>query len=342
MIGNQRNFSIDILKFFAVLLITNSHMDKVYANYSALSTGGAIGDALFFFCSGFTLFLGRLGRFDVWYKRRIRRIYPSVFGFALIAAICFSSNNNMLDVILRGGGMFVSCIMLSYIVLYIVRRFFSGHLIFVFCTVCAFILLWYLFLFDNKETVWMYKGSILKWFCYFLFMLMGAIIGLKTQQKTLVVCGGGKNTLLIVLKLMFCLLVFYGIQIAGGKYVWVSYLQLATMIPLLGLIWYLYRLANTEILQSFLKRRFWNFLVLTVGGLCLEIYLVQMPILTGGRGRLPFIGYTDDLLPLFPLNILILLVVILCMAYVTRCVGRFFQETFDSKDGYDWGNILRL
>lgn len=48
----SRNLSIDILKFFAVLLITNSHMEKVYADYGALSTGGAIGDALFFFCSG--------------------------------------------------------------------------------------------------------------------------------------------------------------------------------------------------------------------------------------------------------------------------------------------------
>lgn len=28
----SRNLSIDILKFFAVLLITNSHMEKVYAD----------------------------------------------------------------------------------------------------------------------------------------------------------------------------------------------------------------------------------------------------------------------------------------------------------------------
>lgn len=112
----SRNLSIDILKFFAVLLITNSHMEKVYADYGALSTGGAIGDALFFFCSGFTLFLGRIGRFDAWYKRRIRRIYPSVFGFALVTSICFASTSNMLHVILSGGGQFVSCIMLSYII----------------------------------------------------------------------------------------------------------------------------------------------------------------------------------------------------------------------------------
>lgn len=36
----QRDVSIDILKFFAVLLITNSHMDALYAKFSMLATGG--------------------------------------------------------------------------------------------------------------------------------------------------------------------------------------------------------------------------------------------------------------------------------------------------------------
>lgn len=75
----QRNIGIDILKCFAAIVITNSHMDILYPKFGALATGGAIGDALFFFCSGFTLFLGRMGRFDNWYKRRINRIYPNSF-----------------------------------------------------------------------------------------------------------------------------------------------------------------------------------------------------------------------------------------------------------------------
>lgn len=46
----QRNPSIDILKFFAALLITNSHMGMLYPDSLVkLSTGGAIGDVLFFF-----------------------------------------------------------------------------------------------------------------------------------------------------------------------------------------------------------------------------------------------------------------------------------------------------
>lgn len=37
----QRNPSIDILKFFAALLITNSHMEMLYpGSLAKLSTGG--------------------------------------------------------------------------------------------------------------------------------------------------------------------------------------------------------------------------------------------------------------------------------------------------------------
>ena len=48
---NKRDISIDILKFFAVLLITNSHMELLYGKYSMLATGGAIGDVMC--CSSF-------------------------------------------------------------------------------------------------------------------------------------------------------------------------------------------------------------------------------------------------------------------------------------------------
>lgn len=36
----QRNISIDILKFFAAIIITNSHMDILYPCCKALATGG--------------------------------------------------------------------------------------------------------------------------------------------------------------------------------------------------------------------------------------------------------------------------------------------------------------
>ena len=104
----DRDTSIDILKCLAAIAITNSHMDVLYHPYEQLATGGAIGDVLFFFCSGFTLFYGRMGRFDNWYKRRINRIYPTIFAWAIISSIFFDNNHNMKDILISGGGWFVS------------------------------------------------------------------------------------------------------------------------------------------------------------------------------------------------------------------------------------------
>ncbi len=57
MIDSQRNVGIDFLKFMAAILVVNSHVDIMYGKYSMLATGGTIGDILFFFCSGYTLFM---------------------------------------------------------------------------------------------------------------------------------------------------------------------------------------------------------------------------------------------------------------------------------------------
>ncbi len=58
-----KNKAIVVFKFFAALLITYSHMGLLFPKFGGLVTGGAIGDGVFFFCSGFTLFLGRDGGF---------------------------------------------------------------------------------------------------------------------------------------------------------------------------------------------------------------------------------------------------------------------------------------
>lgn len=57
----KRDTAIDFVKFLALFLVLNSHMGECYPKWQFLATGGAIGDALFFFASGFTLFLGSGG-----------------------------------------------------------------------------------------------------------------------------------------------------------------------------------------------------------------------------------------------------------------------------------------
>ena len=95
-------------------------MAPLYVKYKVLSTGGAIGDVLFFFASGYTLFLGRFGRFDNWYKRRIRRIYPSIFAFAGILSYAGIKQLSISEIVKGGGLWFIKCIMIYYVVLYFV------------------------------------------------------------------------------------------------------------------------------------------------------------------------------------------------------------------------------
>jgi len=76
---------IELLKFLAAIMITNSHCKPLYPDsISALGTFGAPGNALFFLVSGFTLMLGRKDIFSTWYKRRISRIWPSVLAWSAL------------------------------------------------------------------------------------------------------------------------------------------------------------------------------------------------------------------------------------------------------------------
>lgn len=150
----HRNIALDILKFFAVVLITNSHFDNQYVYAKGLATGGAIGDALFFFISGYSLFLGRVGRFDNWYKRRIRRIYPSVFSLAILTSMLHLSGYDMFHVLLYGGEWFVSCIMLYYIVLYFIRRYFVERLNCCYVAVAIILLVWYIGFYDQNNYIY--------------------------------------------------------------------------------------------------------------------------------------------------------------------------------------------
>ena len=93
------------MKCIAVILIVNSHMETSYGKFASFAFGGAIGLALFFFCSGFTLNIS--SDFGKYMKRRIARIYPTVFSFVLAESLLFGNRFNICDVLLNGGGSYL-------------------------------------------------------------------------------------------------------------------------------------------------------------------------------------------------------------------------------------------
>lgn len=77
---------ISLMKFIAIILITNSHLDSLYP-VKYIGTGGALGNALFFFISGYAISINyrdyNIALIKYIYKRLIR-IYPPVLIFTTI------------------------------------------------------------------------------------------------------------------------------------------------------------------------------------------------------------------------------------------------------------------
>ncbi len=58
-----------------MLLVFNSHLDRIYP-IKEFATGGAIGNTIFFFISGYILLIGVSKRsFFDWYIDKAKRIY---------------------------------------------------------------------------------------------------------------------------------------------------------------------------------------------------------------------------------------------------------------------------
>ena len=316
--AQSRNLSIELLKFLAVIIVYNSHCELLYGEYSFLATGGAIGDCLFFFVSGFTLFLGRNDRFDNWYKRRIRRIFPSVFSWAIISSFVFNKSISLYK-LLSGGSWFVTCIMIYYIVLYFVRRWAEHKPLVPYIITIAIVIIYYLN--EDSSTFFMYGETYFKWVHYFLFMLLGAYTG----NGTIHIVPHFKRDFFLFMVSVF---LFYLIMIGATKNGLISHFQLLSLIPLLSIIISMYNLCNCHFSNVLMNKKVGNYLTI-VSSMCLEIYIVQVSCMT------------DIMNNLFPFNIFILFVFIVIVAYVTRLLGRLLLQLFQTED-IDWKYLVRL
>lgn len=327
-VERSKDISIIILKCIAAILITNSHMNLLYGKYAAFATGGAIGDVLFFFCSGYTLFLGRGGSFFNWYKRRINRIYPTVFSWALLSSAFISYPKDMFEIITSGGGWFVSCIMCYYVVLWFIKKYAINHLKEVFGGVAIVVLLWYfMFGFGDLSGNSMYGYGYFRWCHYFLFMLLGAIIGLKKSE---VQVSYYKSVKMILLIIFINVILFYTLCWFKHKTgVLYDLIQISSLVPLLVICFYFYKLCNTSLLIRLYNSHIMGTCMKFIGGLCFEIYIVQSAV------------FTDKLNFLFPLNLFLMFAIILVAAYLLRCCSNIWKQTFREED-YNWRAVFRV
>ncbi len=320
----ERDIAIDIVKFIAVLLIINSHADMMYPHLKILATGGAIGDCLFLFCSGFTLFWGRQKSFDSYYKRRISRIYPSVIMSVLFVHLFSMTPSFELKEL--AGGNFIIAIMVYYVLLYYIRKYALYKIGWMLTAVALVSLTVYVLWFPYKYEV-SSKGlygitTQYRWIPYFAAMLLGAYIGMKRKELKYHVWWD-------FVKLTACIVVFYSIQFAAKVYRPIAPWQIVSLLPLMGITVYFYKWCNCEWMKRIYEGKWGNAVIMIVGGLCLESYLIQYSL------------FTDKMNGIWPLNLIIIVFVILFCSYVVRCMARLFAQTFRTED-YEWKKIFSL
>jgi len=317
----KRNISVDILKCIAAFSITFSHMGKLCSPYEFIATGGTIGNALFFFCSGFTLFMKPMGRFDNWYKRRINRIYPTIFVIAIFSCLFFGENSNILSVISIKGYWFIQCIMIYYVLIWIVNRYISQKIWLAYVITAVASVLYFCYI-DRPLGFSMYLGGYCKWFSFFLFMLLGATLGSTNHSFKYELKTDG-------LKLIISFALYHIILFLSKNYEMFKDLQILSVIPLLLTTFYAYKVCNSYLLKKIYNNKCLGNFINFIGGLCLEIYVVQNYLFTISMNKI------------FPANIIIMYIIIFVVAYIIRCFSRFLSQTF-KEESYNWQGIIKL
>lgn len=326
--NKSRNDAIDILKCLAAILITNSHMAGLYPDpYSSLATGGAIGDALFFFASGYTISYSRGGDFFNWYKRRVNRIFPTLFAVAAIDITLFGHNPSLKEIVVGCGGWFIQCIFLFYAIFWFVKRFLMNKLWVAYIINAIIALVWYCAFWDYDVFI-LYNGTYLRWSLYFFTMLLGASIAKKERSTENIQDYPIWSSLIILVAL---LVGYYGYQILEKRFTYLEYGQIILIPVLMGVIYSFYLVCKSKCVLSFYSHKVSHSLIYWISALCLEVYLCQHWILPTGAS---YIGY-------FPINVICSFIAVFVAAYLLKIVSNFLSQTFRTED-YDWKKMISL
>lgn len=305
------DWSIVLIKFIATFFVLNSHMGICYDKYSFLATGGGIGNALFFFVSGFTLYFSKPTTFPEYYKRRISRIYPAVIAMAILGCLIWDMQDNFINSLIRP--WFINCIMGYYVLLWICRRY-DFNLLYVICCTSVLSIIILLCYNDFSHGI-IYGNKDLRYFIYFPFMAFGSYVGIKRKK----LCYKKSHFLLMILSFVL----WYAFNSFKNE------LQIGSLIVLFPFLYYLYSCGNSRIIKWILSNRFLRPIIVICGGLCLEVYLIQFSIIT------------NKLNTIFPFNIPIIFIIVIIMAYILHILAQLILQTFRTEP-YSLKKIIKI
>ena len=167
--------------------------------------------------------------------------------------------------------------MVYYVLLYFIKKYAIDKVNLILYAVGVISLIVYIFWFPYKYEV-SNKGlygitTYYRWVPYFGAMLLGAMMGVKRNELKY---HAWRDFFMFFL----CMAIFYTIQFAAKIYRPVAPWQVVTLLPLMGIVFYLYKWCNSDWLKRLYQNTWGNAIVMIVGGLCLESYLIQGVLFT--------------------------------------------------------------
>jgi len=313
--GNKLIFYVTALRALAAVLITNSHYTGVYPT-DLISNGGLLGDVLFFAVSGFVLVNIRQS-FPVWYKKRVIRIYPTIWIitgiYLLLGFFTFEGWSFAENFIYPTNYHFIASIIVLYIPYYFVVkiRCLSDNIPKIMAGLFVLELIVYI-LFYNKS--YYHIDTVREPMIRFLF-LQSMLLGLYFRKNTEKIIN--RNKIINWIILFAGLGLYFASKLAFVKTGSISSFQIINQIILFFTLFYIIKcfagidgiLVN---LPSKVKKTI-NF----ISEITLEIYLVQIVIIP----RLAYIS--------FPLNWIIITGIIIISAYLLHIIGSKISKVLD-------------
>jgi hypothetical protein len=308
------------MRFLGALLITNSHLDGYYP-ISALATGGAIGNALFFFASGYCL--TNINKpFFKWYVNRLLRIFPGVYIMSIILiALNVNFSHSLIQVlqifIWPTYFWFVGAITLFYILYYLIVKYLkvSSWIQIEWVLAAVYLIIYFTFL---DLSTWVIEGGgesfveiHFKYIYYFMIMLCGAYI----KKKPMVLSRGAFRFLIGAVSSIIMLYVHKELM---NVYPSLLYTQgLNQLFVFSFVVCFAIWIENSKSICDRIQNRFGD-VISRISMISLEIYLVQKIIIE------KCINFS------FPVNIIMVFVLILICARLLNFISVFCKRFLHS------------
>lgn len=172
---------VNLIKAFAAILITNSHFGTIYPEkLSILAFGGALGNAMFFICSGFLINKVEKG-YTKWIWHKLSRIYPALWIMLLLIILTerpVISLKKILEwFIFPTKFWFIGAIIGMYSIAYIILKYFPNQLnrIIAMQALIYFVVLYGFVDYKNFDIEYNYLKC--------LYYIIAFFIGIRIRQK---------------------------------------------------------------------------------------------------------------------------------------------------------------